>query len=223
MPEKETGPTASVPAGIPVTHPLIEPTLPKFTEQPAATKTPPLPKKPKSLHPEPTLVGRGETEHKYLQGLVKQAGESQGYRAVIEKELLNGQGKVDGSLERDDETIACEISVTSTPEQEVDNVRKCLEAGYPKVLLLASSSKRLKTLKLKTDLPPRLNLPIRFFLPEELVAYLNEQGAMEGSAEKTIRGYKVKVSHSPIDQTEQAARNNCESDCGECKEDACSA
>ncbi|MGH8656919.1 MAG: hypothetical protein ACREBU_20050 [Nitrososphaera sp.] len=29
---------------------------------------------------------------------------------------------------------------------------------------------------------------------------------MKGSAEKTIRGYKVKVRHSPIDQADQAVR-----------------
>ncbi|MGH8656918.1 MAG: hypothetical protein ACREV4_00085 [Gammaproteobacteria bacterium] len=99
---------------------------------------------------------------------MKQAGESHGYRAVIEKELLNGQGKVDVSLERDDETIACEISVTSTPEQELDNVRKCLEAGYQKVILLVSSSKRVKTLKdkISAEIESAHLDKVRFFLPK---------------------------------------------------------
>ena len=35
------------------------------------------------------------------------------------------------SLERDDETIACEISVTSTPEQELDNVTEMPEGQLP--------------------------------------------------------------------------------------------
>ncbi|MGI0015716.1 MAG: hypothetical protein ACREBU_20055 [Nitrososphaera sp.] len=120
------------------------------------------------FHPTPALLGRGGPEHKYLQGLVKQAGESHGYRAVIEKELLNGQGKVDVSLERDDETIACEISVTSTPEQELDNVRKCLEAGYQKVILLVSSSKRVKTLKdkISAEIESAHLDKVRFFLPK---------------------------------------------------------
>lgn len=210
-PETEATPFVSVPPAILATHPPTQPTPPgmhEIPERPTATKTTPLPKKPRPLHPERALLGRGGPEHKYLQGLVKQAGETHGYRAVIEKEILNGQAKVDVSLERDDEAIACEISVTSTPEQELVNVRKCLAAGYQKVILVASSPKRLKTLKdkISAEIESAQLDKIRFFLPEELVAYLNEQGAMKGSAEKTIRGYKVKVTHSPIDQAEQTSR-----------------
>jgi len=121
--------------------------IPEIRPQTVTIKAPPTPKKPKPLHPEPAPLGRGGSEHKYLQGLIKQAGEAHGYRAVIEKGILNGQGKVDVSLERDDETIACEISVTSTPEQELENVRKRLKADYRKVVVLASSAKRLKALR----------------------------------------------------------------------------
>ncbi len=65
--------------------------------------------------PEPTL-GRGGREHKYLQHLVKRLAEDRGYRATIEQPILGGVGSVDVSLERGEQRIACEISITTTDE-----------------------------------------------------------------------------------------------------------
>ncbi len=143
--EKEALPLSTAPAPLPPTPSppeLMPAPIPEIQPQTVTVQTPPKPKKPKLLHTEPAPLGRGGPEHQYLQGLVKQAGEAQGFRAVIEKDILNGQGKVDVSLERDDEKIACEISVTSTPEQELENVRKCLKADYLKVVVLAPNAKR---------------------------------------------------------------------------------
>ncbi|MCI0558462.1 MAG: type IV secretion system DNA-binding domain-containing protein [Nitrososphaera sp.] len=208
--EKEAVPRSPAPAPMsPTPSPpelLHEQTL-EIPKQPVATKSPPKAKKPKLLHAEAAPLGRGGREHKYLQGLVKQAGEAQGYRAVIEKEILNGQGKVDVSLERDDETIACEISVTSTPEQELENVRKCLKADYRKVVVLASRAKRLKIMR--DHLSPNIESHIEnvlFFLPDAFVQYITEKGATKAQTEKTVRGYKVKVRYSAVDQEEQSAR-----------------
>ncbi|MCI0561496.1 MAG: type IV secretory system conjugative DNA transfer family protein, partial [Nitrososphaera sp.] len=208
--EKEVAPLSSALAPIPPTllppELLPEPT-PEISPRTVTITAPPKPKKPKPLHAEPAPLGRGGPEHKYLQGLVKHAGEAQGYRAVIEKHILNGQGKVDVSLERDDETIACEISVTSTPEQELENVRKCLKADYRKVVVLASSAKRLKAMKghISPNIEPHIE-NVLFFLPEEFIGYITEQGSTKAQTEKTVRGYKVKVKYSAVDQEEQSAR-----------------
>jgi len=68
---------------------------------------------------------------------VKRWGESEGYRVTIEEPTPGGKGSVDVALRRDDFSIACEISVTSTVDQEVGNVLKCLEAGFHEVAVLA--------------------------------------------------------------------------------------
>ena len=44
-----------------------------------------------------------------------------------------------------------------------------------------------------------------FFRPEEFVQHLTEQGATKAQTEKTVRGYKVKVRYSAVDQEEQSA------------------
>ena len=72
-------------------------------------------------------MGRGGKEHKYIQNIVSQYGQDHGWRAVIEQEILDGTGRVDVSLKRDELSIACEISITTTGEQELANVEKSLE------------------------------------------------------------------------------------------------
>ncbi len=66
--------------------------------------------------------------------MIKQIAEKNGYRAVIEEEIPEKSGRVDVGLEKDGEKIACEISITTTPEHEFKNIEKCLKAGYNKVL-----------------------------------------------------------------------------------------
>jgi len=53
---------------------------------------------------------------------MKTAAEALGFRGIIEKEVLGGQGSVDLLLERQDQTIACEISISTTIDHEVGNV-----------------------------------------------------------------------------------------------------
>lgn len=87
--------------------------------------------------------GRGGGEHREIQQSIKTLGEELGFRAIIEKSVLDGAGHVDISLEQDDQKIACEVSVTTNAEHETGNVRKCLEAGYDTVLLIAPQKDRL--------------------------------------------------------------------------------
>ena len=43
---------------------------------------------------------------------------------------------MDIGLERDGKRLAVEISITTRPDHEVGNVKKCLEAGYAQVMAL---------------------------------------------------------------------------------------
>ena len=71
-----------------------------------------------------------------------------GYKITIEQSTPDGSGRVDVSFERDGEkNIACEISVTSTDEQELGNIEKCLNAGYEKVILCSAEKRTLEKIK----------------------------------------------------------------------------
>jgi hypothetical protein len=153
----------------------------------------------------PPPLGRGGPEHQYLQDLVKRWGESEGYRVTIEEPTPGGKGSVDVGLRRDDFSIACEISVTSTVAQEVGNVMKCLEAGFHEVAVLAL--KRPRLLKIEAALKEKLTAAelarVHFLSPEELFTMLSMRPK---TTETVVGGYKVKVRRVAVEPSEEAAR-----------------
>lgn len=95
----------------------------------------------------PELEEKPTRQHKYVQNLIKRMAQEKGYRATIEQPTPDG-GRVDVALEREGERIACEISVTSTAEQELSNIRKCLGAGYDEVILCSPKKRALERVKI---------------------------------------------------------------------------
>lgn len=177
------------------------PSTPKRAEQPKPTAAAPTPtrgeapprqaKAPKPAPPEPRRPGKGGPEHTYLQELIKRWGEEHGFRSVIEEDL-KGAGRVDVALYRDDIQIACEISISTTPEHEVENVEKCLSAGFTWVAVVSTKKRRLeKVKKLLSALPPDDQGKVLLTTPEEMLSFLDENPYT--SEEKVVAGYKVKV------------------------------
>jgi hypothetical protein len=156
----------------------------------------------------PAREKRGESQHRYLQSLIKRMAEDNGYRATVEQPTPNGLGRVDVSLERGGMRIACEISVASTPEQELANIEKCLRADYDRVIL-CSADKRTLT-KVKALAAQRLQAAEREKVllhgPEELLLYLQQEGTREVASEERVRGYRVKVQYIPVEEAERKAK-----------------
>jgi len=183
---------------------------PLAEEQPAppipcvsAERAIPEPKRP------PSLPGKGGREHKYLQQLIRQWGQGMGYLATVEKTILNGAGLIDVALEKAGRTLACEITVTTPIEKEIQNVRKCIEAGFELIAVVASDSKKLQ--KAETSVcasltPPELDR-VKFFTPDSLFAFIETLEARDVSKEATVRGYKVKVNYRTVDQATKADRS----------------
>ncbi|MFH2069130.1 MAG: type IV secretion system DNA-binding domain-containing protein [Candidatus Omnitrophota bacterium] len=149
-----------------------------------------------------------ESQHRYLQALIKWMGEEKGYKAVVEQPTPDGQGRVDVSLERNGKKIACEISLTSTEEQELKNIEKCLSSGYEKVILCSPEKKILE--KVESLVIQKLKeselKKVLFLQPEELFFFLEQEGAREVGREERVKGYKVKVSYQPVKETEKASK-----------------
>jgi hypothetical protein len=90
----------------------------------------PVSSEPREPMHEPLTHGRGGAKHRLLQGLVRQWGEAQGFRATVEVDVLGGAGRIDVVLIRDDVRIAVEIAVTMTADQIAASVTKALSAGF---------------------------------------------------------------------------------------------
>jgi DNA helicase HerA-like ATPase len=192
------------------TPPKVEPhEVPKEKlERPVLEKPaepPPLPAA-RSL-PKTKAMGKGGQEHRYLQQLIKRWAEGLGYRATIEKQLENG-GSVDVFLEKDGETIACEISVTTTPEHEVQNVRKCLDTGTAQVFAIGSDARKLERVRkaLNDTLPPAAVSKIQLCDPAEFLQHLQDREAKGASHETVVRGYRVNVNYQALPADEQRDR-----------------
>jgi len=171
-----------------------------LTVEPPLAPTPELPKKAprpalkETVERVPAPLGRGGPEHQYLQELVKRFAESMGFRVVVEKPILDGAGSVDVAIEREGWSLACEISVTTTTEQEVGNVEKCLAAGFDQVVLVSRKKQQLG--RVRAALGKRLTGEtaerVIFLTPEELLSYL-ENRPRSASEEKMVGGYRVNV------------------------------
>ncbi len=140
--------------------------------------------------------------------------EGLGFRATIEKEILDGQGSVDLVLERPPVVLPCEISVTTTIDHEVGNVRKCLKAGFGTVVVLSPSEDRLHKIEaaVRNSLGPDLAGRVRFFLPDNFVNHLQTlvvslPGTAPAPDEKKL-GYTVKHKFVELSPEESKARQD---------------
>jgi hypothetical protein len=201
---RETVPTVAPPTSPPA-KPVVE--LSKASEVPKATVPPPtietkpsviaeIPKEqPAIKHEPPRDLGRGGAQHQAIQQRIKQAAEELGFRSVIEKPVLDGQGSVDLWLERPGQTIACEISISTTIDHEVRNVAKCLKAGVPKVMVICLDEERLRKIgnAVSGSLGSELATRVEYFQPDQFVAYLKTIPAEIPKEQTNVRrGYKIK-------------------------------
>ena len=174
----------------------------------------PLPPRENHVVPElpVALPGRGGSQHKYLQELIRRWGEANGWRATVEQAILDGLGSVDVALERDGCRVACEVSVASTAAYEIGNIRKCLTAGFSHVLAIVVERRELERRKsiVAEKFAEAERGRICVLLPDELFTFLGQlvtnEPAESPARRKSIRGYNVKVSHKPVDSQGERSR-----------------
>lgn len=156
----------------------------------------------------PPLPGRGGSQHKYLQQLIKRFGEDRGYRATVEQEVLDGVGRVDVALEKSNRRIACEISVSTSPDHELGNIQKCLAAGFEQVVVISPDRKTLDLVqdRVEESLSEAETAKLQFLTPEELWQFLETLDAEVAERETTVRGYTVKVRYRVLDEKEAEIR-----------------
>jgi hypothetical protein len=190
-------PSPSTPTAAPIPTPPIPPTPIKPVpvavlpiQTPIISQPPSPPIKPDPL-PEPAPLGKGGPEHKRLQEVIAQWARGLGYRASIEQQTSDG-GSIDVVIEQGTHRIACEISVTSTVEQEMGNLRKCLSAGYTRIFMICVAPRTRSGLEksAKKTLSEDAFKQVRFLSPEEILATPDLLMPIEPEAQ-TVGGYKV--------------------------------
>jgi len=159
--------------------------------------------------PEPRGLGKGGPKHRYLQSLVKELAEQEGFLAVIEAPLKSGAGQIDVLLERDGIEVAIEVSVTTPAEYEFANLRSCLAAGYERVALVLVKSRsgeakfqaRFREAFSETD-----RARVTLLTPEEVPDYIAGLAPPPDPEESRVRGYKVRLSRTTVTPEEAKGR-----------------
>lgn len=145
--------------------------------------------------------------HRYLQSLIKRMAEQRGYKATIEEPTSDGLGRVDVGFEKDGEKIACEISVTTSVDHEIDNIKKCLKNGYSKVLVCVQNKKTVEDLKSivvsEINVTSRENIFI--LLPDEVLVFFESLGIKESdsNAQTKVKGYRVKLKYNMVSEIQK--------------------
>ncbi len=162
----------------------------------------------RTLPTEPS-PGRGGMEHKSLQYLIRNAGQSYGYQVTVEKQILGGAGSVDVALEKGELSIACQVCVTTGAEYEVKSIQKCLDAGFSAVVLISNSRKTLNKARdlLAAAVPKKAENRVRLLAFEDLNAFLAELKAAGEARTDTVRGRKVTVTYKALPKEEEELRS----------------
>ena len=157
----------------------------------------------------PANLGKGGEQHKAMQLRIKEAAEVLGFRSVIEQQIAGSQESVDLLLERGGHKIACEISVTTTIDHEVGNIRKCLKAGLSPIAIICVSKDRLEKIaaavsgSLGVDATER----VAYFQPDQFIAHLKTLPLPVPQDQTVIRrGYKVKHTKNTLTEAERQER-----------------
>jgi hypothetical protein len=155
-------------------------------------------------------LGKGGSKHRYLQSLVKNLAEEQGFKATLEAPLAGG-GQIDILLEQNGVVVAVEISVSTGAGHERDKLRRCMDAGYPHIAIVLAKSKtaqiRQQALLLE-DLPEEERGRVSILSPEEIPDYIASLASPVQATETIVKGYRVRVAHKPGTPAETAMRRD---------------
>ena len=151
--------------------------------------------------------GGGGARHAEIERLVKELGEMAAFRASLEETILDGAGRVDVILRGNGLTICCEVSVTTTREHELLNVKKCFEFGSDHVWLIANSERHRTGLEryVTANLSPAEQEKIRFLIPDQLEGLLQEVAPPTPKGENLVKGYRVR---SSVSASREGRRNS---------------
>ncbi|MEO0397746.1 MAG: type IV secretory system conjugative DNA transfer family protein, partial [Cyanobacteria bacterium P01_A01_bin.137] len=148
---------------------------------------------------------RQQRLHEKIKHQLKEIGQERGFRVELEHPTPDSKGRIDVAMWRDDFKIAVEISDTTTPAHELQNIRKCFKAGYNLVVSVSADANHLQAIEglVTTKLARKKQSQVYFLMPEELASWLDSFDAPpEEEQEQIIKGYKVKVNRAQVDPKE---------------------
>jgi hypothetical protein len=120
-----------------------------------------------------------------IKNAIVQAAGSWGYSYQTEQPILGGSGRVDIVLTRGDVQVACEISATTSAPHEVENVLKCLKAGFSRIIHVCDAKARQRRLAslVQEQCSGTEFAQIEFLTTRNAITRLGEMAAVPTSSE----------------------------------------
>ena len=122
-------------------------------------------------------LGRGLALHKSIQKRIQAGAQQAGLLADIEKQLAAGSMKAaDLVLQQGGRLIAVEIAISPSVSHEFENVKKCLEAGFNQVVVIATGRKRLDEIAaaVQSGLGAQAAAKVSYHIPDEFLLELQK-------------------------------------------------
>ena len=163
---------------------------------------------------DPGDLGQEESKHQAIKERIRVQGESLDYVVTIEESVLGGQGRVDVVLRRGEQSIACEISVTTVVDYEVGNVAKCLMAGFKHVAVICVNRKKADRIQQAVGeaIAPEDVGRVGYYLPDEFISKMFDWASQDPDGAKTEKGkprkHKIRMDASGFSESERNQREN---------------
>ena len=143
-----------------------------------------------AVSPDVVTEGRGGTQHRDIQQLIKSIGHDFGFGVEVEAPCKQSGGAIDVLLSGEQTIIAVEVSVTTGAEHELENLKKCLNENTDQVLCVSpDDAHRLDIQNLCIERLSQSQLKrITFLNPQSVSDFVSQFDERETTL---IRGYEV--------------------------------
>lgn len=147
--------------------------------------------------------------HEALKDEFQEVGEQHDYTVSREVPVLGGKGRIDLVFERGTQKIACEIGNTTSVDHEAANIRKCSNAGFQHIVMVAFNRNRLGKIRAAVGTSVDSETTVDYLLPEEFIESLAQWAKTDPDSGDTERAKlkKTKVDISSGKLTDEERRN----------------
>ena len=113
------------------------------------------------------------SQHESLKNEIRAEAESLDF-TVSPEQSIPQHGRIDLILTRGNQSVACEISVTTPPETEADHIRLRLKAGFQHVAVISANRRKLNLIQeaYSKQSGTKATSKVGFYTPKEFFAQL---------------------------------------------------
>jgi hypothetical protein len=157
-------------------------------------------------------TGVGGNQHELIRKRISAIARELGFYPKSERPLPDGK-RIDLALEKGDRiVIACEIAITTTVDDEVGNVAKCLKTECIHVAVICNDEAHAGAIQKRVAgcFPAEELKRVCYYLPDQFIAFLQAMKGQQSAPNQTekLKLGKYKVKTTFLDTNDSKIRND---------------